>query len=188
MIRREALSSLSFLAGGSLLVPSIVLSACRSDNYQNKFFSNADTRLLNEIADVILPETKNSPGAKELKVGNFMDTYVADCFTIEHQKVVQKGLVEFEQSCFDKMGASFEKINRNQRHEFLTSLDAEAKGQKETLSASQSEHYFEIIKSLVLFAYFTSNEGATKALRYLTVPGKYDGHYALEEGDKSWAL
>ena len=43
------------------------------------------------------------------------------------------------------------------------------------------------MKQLTLFGYFTSKEGATQALRYVAVPGKYVGDYPYKKGDKAWA-
>jgi hypothetical protein len=44
-----------------------------------------------------------------------------------------------------------------------------------------------MIKQLTILGYFTSETGATKALRYEAVPGKYDGAYPYKKGDKAWA-
>lgn len=49
------------------------------------------------------------------------------------------------------------------------------------------DHYFMMIKQLTILGYFTSEIGATKALRYMAVPGKYDGSYPFKKGDKAWA-
>jgi hypothetical protein len=35
--------------------------------------------------------------------------------------------------------------------------------------------------------FFTSEPGATKALRYIAVPGHYDGNLPYKKGDKAWA-
>ncbi len=43
------------------------------------------------------------------------------------------------------------------------------------------------IKGLILTGYFTSEAGATKALRYELVPGRFDPDIPLRPGDKSWA-
>jgi hypothetical protein len=44
-----------------------------------------------------------------------------------------------------------------------------------------------MMKQLTLFGYFTSKEGATQALRYKAVPGKYEGCIDYKKGDKAWA-
>ena len=48
-------------------------------------------------------------------------------------------------------------------------------------------YYYTMMKQLTLLGYFNSKEGATQALRYLPVPGKYDGSYPYKKGDKAWA-
>jgi hypothetical protein len=49
-------------------------------------------------------------------------------------------------------------------------------------------HYYTMIKQLTLFGYFTSETGMKQTLRYLPVPGKYDGAFPYKKGDKAWAI
>ncbi len=72
-------------------------------------------------------------------------------------------------------------MTTQQRYKYLVDLDKRAKD-------SETRHYFTLLKSLVLLSYFTAKDGATKTLRYLPIPGKFDGDYPFEQGDKSWAL
>jgi hypothetical protein len=44
-----------------------------------------------------------------------------------------------------------------------------------------------MMKELSVLGYFSSKEGATQALRYLPIPGKYDGSFPYKKGDKAWA-
>ena len=44
-----------------------------------------------------------------------------------------------------------------------------------------------MMKELTLLGFFTSEIGATKALRYVAVPGKYEGCIPYNKGDKAWA-
>ena len=43
------------------------------------------------------------------------------------------------------------------------------------------------IRRLILFAFFRSEYGAKKVLRYDPIPGNYVGEVKLEPEDKSWA-
>lgn len=47
--------------------------------------------------------------------------------------------------------------------------------------------FFRIMKELTLLGYFSSEIGATQALAYDPVPGKYDGCTTMKEGQKAWA-
>jgi hypothetical protein len=38
-----------------------------------------------------------------------------------------------------------------------------------------------------LYTFFTSQVGATKVLRYVAIPGYYNGELPYEKGDKAWA-
>lgn len=181
MKRRNVLKQLTLAAGGSLVMPAVLFSSCQSDSYQPFFFTKKDLVLLNEIGETILPETVDSPGAKALKVANFMDVYVADCYKKEQQKVIQEGVMKFQYDCQEKVGKSFLKMTTQQRHEWLVELDKNAK-------ESEPMHYFTLLKSLVLLSYFTAKEGAEQALRYLPIPSKFEGDYPFQQGDKAWAL
>ena len=57
----------------------------------------------------------------------------------------------------------------------------------ETKTAEQPTHYFTMIKQLTLWGYFSSEIGATQALRYVAIPGKYEGCVPYKKGDKAWA-
>lgn len=43
------------------------------------------------------------------------------------------------------------------------------------------------VKALILTGYFTSQAGATRALRYELTPGRFDPNIPLRAGDKGWA-
>jgi hypothetical protein len=44
------------------------------------------------------------------------------------------------------------------------------------------------MRELTVVGYFTSEIGATKALAYLPIPGRFEGDIALEPGQKTWVL
>ncbi|MEL7342639.1 MAG: gluconate 2-dehydrogenase subunit 3 family protein, partial [Bacteroidota bacterium] len=74
-----------------------------------------------------------------------------------------------------------------QMKELLTEIDAEAKAHAEEMEPGDKANYFSVMKQLTLWGYFTSEIGATQALRYIDVPGKYDGEYPYKKGDRAWA-
>ena len=78
-------------------------------------------------------------------------------------------------------------MNATKKKELLVALDKE---QKEYTSKKKTEdppHYFKLMKDLTVQGYFTSEIGATKALRYVPVPGKYESCIPYKKGDKAWA-
>ena len=62
----------------------------------------------------------------------------------------------------------------------LREIDAEAQ-------KAEATHYFGLVRQLALQAYFSSEIGMTKALRYVMVPGKWVGCVPLTPGQPAWA-
>jgi hypothetical protein len=49
-------------------------------------------------------------------------------------------------------------------------------------------YFFQLIRELTMLGYFTSEIGASKALVYVPVPGRYEGTTTLKPGQKAWAM
>jgi hypothetical protein len=45
-----------------------------------------------------------------------------------------------------------------------------------------------MMKQLTLWGYFSSEIGMKQALRFLPIPGRYDGALPYKKGDKAWAI
>ena len=151
-------------------------------------FSDADVGTLDEIAETILPRTK-TPGAKDAGTGAFMATFVSDCYTARQQATFRAGLADIDK----RAGGRFVSLAPQARTELLRTLDAEARKHAvevtETGTAEAGEampHYFTMIKQLAIFGFFTSKVGATEVLRYVAVPGRYDGDLAYVPGTPAW--
>ncbi|MEM7419010.1 MAG: gluconate 2-dehydrogenase subunit 3 family protein [Pseudomonadota bacterium] len=166
-------------------------------------FSENDVTLFNEMAEVIIPQT-DTPGAKAANVGETMAVLITDCYTPLLQKTFQNGIKTIEKLCQTRYGKAFLQLDAQQRETLFTELDVEAKAANlangvwqgvETGKPSQWEpgtdeptpHYFTLLKQLTLYCFFTSQVGATKVLRYVSIPGKYDGALPYKKGDKAWA-
>lgn len=188
MNRRDLLQNVAILLGGSIVGGTVFsISGCQStDKAVNALFTESQLGLMNEIADTILPET-SSPGAKTANVGKFMSVMVLDCYEPANQKVFLEGLKKIDELSEKKFNTSFVKATAQQRTELLTGLDKEQKEYQDTKTNEAPSHYFRMMKELSVLGYFSSKEGATQALRYLPVPGKYDGAYPYKKGDKAWA-
>ena len=190
MNRREALSSVALLLGGTLIGAEAFLSGCSTPD--KKFgaaglnFSPDDISFLDEVGETIIPAT-STPGAKEAKIGEFMKTIVSDCYEEKDQKIFLDGMQKLEDACKKKTGKSFLACDPQQRHDLLVELDKEQKDYMGKKKPEDPSHYFRMMKELTLWGYFTSEPGATKALRYVAVPGRYEGCIPYKKGDKAWA-
>ena len=188
MNRRDLLQNVAILLGGSIVGSTVFsIAGCQStDKAVNALFSESQLAFMNEIADTILPET-SSPGAKAANVGKFMSVMVLDCYEPANQKIFMDGLKKIDELSEKNFSTSFVKATAQQRTELLTILDKEQNEYQAAKTKEAPSHYFRMMKELSVLGYFSSKEGATQALRYLPVPGKYDGAYPYKKGDKAWA-
>jgi len=187
MNRREALSSVAILLGGTLIGAEVFLSGCKNTSTNVIAFTPDDIAFLNEVAETILPAT-STPGAKEAKVGEFMTVIVRDCYKPTEQTVFMEGMKALQsKDAKAKINKSFMEATPKERHDLLVALDAEQKAFQEKKKPEELPHYFRMMKELTLWGFFTSEVGATKALRYVAIPGKYEGCVDYKKGDKAWA-
>ena len=187
MDRRKALQNVALLLGGSIVGGSIfTLQGCKTEKSVNKLFTQSQVDMMDEIAETILPKTK-TPGAKEAKVGAFMSVMVLDCYTEKDQQVFLEGLKTIDKLSNEKNKADFMKATPEQRLALLIELDKEQKEFQKTKKKEDPTHYFRMMKELTLTGFFTSEAGATKALRYEAVPGRYDGCLPYKKGDRAFA-
>jgi len=181
MERREAIKWVASLFGGTLIGAEAFLAGCTTDS-EITFFSSEEIKLLDEIGETILPETSKSPGAKAAKIAEFMQKIVRDCYSADEQKIFRSGLVEVEEKADQDFKNSFLKLSSTQRLEIFTELDELAKVKSE----NDVLHFFTMMKQLTIWGFFTSEVGATKALRYDPIPGSYEGCLDLKPGQPAW--
>ena len=160
MNRRDALK-----AGAALFASSGILVACRTGRASSGVLSDEDQVLAEEIADTLLPTTAGSPGAKAAGTGAAMNLILSDCYKPADQRAVSEGLARLRAN-------NFLKLSRADREAFVRSVGRQA--------------WFAPVRDLALGAYFSSETGMTKALRYVRVPGKYVGCMPLEPGQPAW--
>ena len=206
MERREAVKYISILLGGAVIGADAFLTGCKTKTSEGSEFSTDDIAYLNEIGETILPQT-STPGAKAANVGAFMTVMVNDCYEEGDQKTFREGMKKLNDASEKKFKGEFMELTPQQRHELLVELDKEAKAYQKKVSEfnsgetkkereetakgnlkykkqTMSAHYFTMMKQLTLLGFFTSEVGATKALRYVPVPGRFEGCVPYKKGDK----
>lgn len=191
MNRRDALSRVALILGGTVIGANVFLEGCTPADKKaattGAAFTADDIAFLDEVAETIIPET-DTPGAKAAAVGAFMTVMVNDCYTPADQEVFKQGINLLKEAANKKFNKSFMDLTAAEKNTFLNELDKEAKEYQSSKKADQPNHYFRMMKELTLLGYFTSEPGATKALNYVLVPGKYEGCVPYKKGDRAWAL
>lgn len=180
MNRREAVKTTTAVLGGVLLTANGFLVACTRDKTMAsaRALTLEDESLIEEIADTLLPTTPSSPGAKAAGAGAAINLLLTDCYEPEAQERVVNGLEEFRKTC-KQCGGSFASLSQPDREKILREIDAEAQKEGE-------KHYFGLVRELATRAYFSSEIGKTKAMRYVMVPGKWVGCVPLSPGQPAW--
>jgi len=205
MDRRDAIGRVALLMGGAVIGAEFFISGCKSTSKKvNDLFTEDHVAFLNEVADTILPTT-SSPGAKAANVGSFMAVMVQDCYKPKDQKTFVDGMTKLDEASKKKFSNKFLDLTPQQRTDLLVDLDKEQKaftserdkelsadmlkhkGEANYKAPDSPHHYFRMVKELTLLGYFTSKIGATQALRYVAIPGRYDGCIPYKKGDKAWA-
>lgn len=193
MNRRDALARVALLMGGAVIGADYLLTGCgpatseKGSSYTFKPLDAKQVAYLDEVSDTILPPTK-TPGAKAAKVGSFMAVMVRDCYAPNDQQIFVEGIDKLEDASQKQNGKGFLESTPAQRLALLKAVETEQKEYSKTKKIEAPNHYFRMLKELTLLGYFTSEVGATQALRYQPVPGKYDGDVPYKKGDKAWAL
>jgi hypothetical protein len=195
MSRREALKTTSLLIGFSISASAVagVLAGCRpeqkgSANWRPVFFSKDQLATVSEIAEVLLPAT-STPGAKELKLEQFIDFMLKDYYAKQDQITFLSGLEELDSRCKKDFGSSFLKCGKADQHAIVMAYDLETKefyrmnNQKDIAIP-----FFRILKELTFLGYFTSERIGKEYLAYDPIPGVWTGCIPLSDVGKAWTL
>jgi hypothetical protein len=211
MDRRELLKMIAVVTGGVVIGGDFLLTGCKNPDSGevSMVFSEENIAFLDEVAETILPQTSTA-GAKAAGVGRFMTVMVNDCYTKEDQDIFHKGIVQLDEACEKMHGHGFMKATPEERKALLISVDKEVaeykkkqadekrlaqeknkQGQEKPTDDIKAQpmpnHYFQQLKQLAIFGYFTSQKGRTEALRFVPVPGKWESVIDYKKGDKSFA-
>ena len=119
-------------------------------NYKLQFFTTAEDRLIDHIAEMIVPADDRSPGAHAAGVSKYIDLVVANS-PAEVQANWKSRLAAMD---------NFLSLSPSQQKSTLDRLSA-----AELHPATPAEHFFAAMKKATLFGYYTSRVFGT--LRYL---------------------
>jgi hypothetical protein len=195
MNRRELLKMIAVATGGTVIAGEFLLSGCKNPESTSPLaFSEENIAFLDEVAETILPQTSTA-GAKAAGVGHYMSVMVNDCYAKPDQEIFHKGLSQLDEACKKMHGHEFMKASADERKALLVSLDKEAKENAKKQASEKAadpkkptspNHYFQMMKQLTIFGYFSSEKGRTEGTRYTPVPGKLE-NIDYKKGDKIFA-
>lgn len=190
------------MIGANLFLEGCTRSA--SKDVATLFEADATT-LLGDLAEAILPKT-STPGAKEAGVGEFIPVMIRDCYTSVDQQAFVEGLAKVDERAKKEFNKKFQELSKEEQLQFVNNFDKEAKefqkeraekqkalnekaekaGKSKDEAEQLSNHFFTMLKQLTLTGFFSSELGMTQALRYVKIPGKFDGNYPYKKGDRAF--
>ncbi|MGF1671001.1 MAG: gluconate 2-dehydrogenase subunit 3 family protein [Balneolaceae bacterium] len=186
MDRKEAIKRTALVMGGAIFAPNIlgILKGCTATpgvDWKPVFFSNAQARLVSELAETILPEDEH-PGARELGVPAFIESMVAEIYDKDNRDRFVQGIESFNNSARQMYNSDFADCTPEQKFELADRFNREALTEEHS-----NRPFFLAMKELTILGYFTSETGATKVIKHNPVPGVYEGCIPYEEVGKVWA-
>lgn len=188
--RREVLAAL--LAGGAAATmwssasAAAVLKAAGAPVVGNAGLDAAQLAVLGAAAQVIIPAT-DTPGAREAGVPLFIDALLARWMSLEEAVFFRAGLAALDASAMQRHGVGYAACSADQAADLLQALRAASPYSGRTFSLNDrildpKAPFYLRLRDLVVLGYFTSEQGATKELRYLPVPGKFESDLPV----KTW--
>lgn len=135
------------------------------------------------ISELIIPQT-DTPGAKALKVNEFIDFILTDWYDEADSSFFLSGLADLDKRSRSLYGKNFVDCAESQQNQVLSVLDREA-----TLTASKREarsasitgshdpenFFYYMMKKLTLVGYYTSRVGFVEELHESIIPPAHAG-------------
>jgi len=184
--RREFLES---IAGISALLPGLSLQQAFAESVHARArtaalrtLSAAQDAALSCIAEILLPRTE-TVGAAEVGVNRFIDLLLTESMLERDRDRFLAGLAAIDARSRSLYGAPVASVRRQDQEALIRSLDealparAPTRAQQAALDQQPvtAERGYELLKRLVVFAYFTSEPVAKDLINAPIIPGRYDG-------------
>ena len=197
MSRRRALTQLSVIFAGTLTLPWLKqlspenLLAHGTELHRHVaarstvgrevsaekllFFNPHQFKTVDIVCETVIPQT-GTPGARAAKVPQFIDLLLAERET-QMQSGIAAGLRWLDQRSRELFGKDFVGASPEQQIDLLTRISS-----PESSEATLGRVFFNQIKNLTAFGYYTSKEGLEQELGYAGPQGigAYEGSVAVE--------
>lgn len=197
MNRRNALRRTALLAGSAVAAPTLLslLQSCKEQkrvDWVPQFLNQEQAVFVSSFVDTILPKT-DTPGALDVKVDIFIDLMYAKTYDENGQKYAVEEIDKFNTNCKDEYGDVFANLSAEDKTSVLKKAEAEtAKFNPGVWGTAVGEQkpvgFYRQLKSMALWAYFSSEEVGKNILSYDPIPGAYLGCIPLSDVGNTWSL
>lgn len=197
MNRRRALKFTGGMAAAAVAGPSFLslLQSCKEEkrvDWQPQFLSTDEAIFLSTLVDMILPRT-DTPGALDVKADMFMDKVFDVIYDEEGKKNIRNEILQFNTDCEADFGSDFVSLSESDRVSVLRKAE-ENSGQFGSgvwgtpVGPQEPVGFYRSLKSMTLWAYFSSEEIGKNVLNYDPIPGGYNGCVPVSEVGRKWSL
>ncbi len=135
--------------------------ATGAPGWKPRFFTSAQNRFVEILAELIIPETE-SPGASAALVNQHIDLVLSE-ETKQEQRTFLEGLESVDQISSSQYGKSFSRLSQDQQVALLTRLADDGQLRPEEKPARR---FFLDLRRRTVFAYYTSRVGIHEELDY----------------------
>jgi len=139
--------------------PALVSTA----NYKLQAFSQEQNRILDELTDIVIPADKDSGGARDARVSQYIDLVAFHVPVVK--KAFEDGLRDFDVLASDKFGHPLAHLNRAQMSSLL-----ETASSQEGAPRNGPERFFELLKFHAVEGFRLSYIGQTQWMGYKPHP------------------
>ena len=166
MKRRYAIKNLSITLGGLVILPVWASNGSLHTIGSVATPSDSNEILLAEIVETVIPQT-DTPGAKSLKIHQFVKRMINDCYEVEAHNTLNQGLVKTDEWARQLYLKSFIDCDVKQRTNVFTKM--------EDSTDMTIKQFTQMIKHLTVLGYTNSEYYMTNILQYQMAPGFYHG-------------
>ena len=128
------------------------------------------------LVETIIPET-DTPGARDADVAEFIEFMLQEWYPAEDRERFLQGMGKLDKHCEQQHTQSFSRIGPDKQVQVVAALQDGAVD----LFEDGGQDFFQHVKQLTIFGYYTSEIGMTIERRYLPVPGDYDGAFSYDK-------
>ena len=173
MNRRTALKQALLLTGGVLALPSCLIDRQRVSEAAAKLKLEAeDEELLAGVVGAIIPDT-DIPGARELKVHDFVLVMAADCLEKTAQEDFANGLKQVDILAREHLGKGFAALSQTEQETLLEEVAGSG--------PQEARVFLEKTRQYTIRGYLQSQYIMTEVLPYEMVPGTFNGCIAINQ-------
>ncbi len=199
MNRRQAISRMAILVGGTLSAPTLSamerFDGVKKASLGTAAFSLTDIqrKIVAEVAEHIIPKTTTA-GAKDAGVPAFIEMMLNDCYKSPEHKSFLAGLADLEKKSFLSQAKDAQiatlKLVESDTKELMKAYNIKQvkvgdNVDKESMDDKLGVPFWRLMKELTLFGYFTSEQGIKASFEYEPIPGKFEA-IKIKPGQKAY--